>query len=135
ELASLTGREAAFGQSSQKGTLLAIEELNAAGGVLGQKLDHIFEDNQSKAGESATIVKKLISRDKVVAVLGEVATGRSLEGAPICQQNQIPMISPASTNPRVTEIGDYIFRVCFTDPFQGKLLADFAQRTLKARNV
>src|SRR5881628_678588 len=69
EFASLTGREAAFGQSSHKGTLLAIEELNAAGGVLGQKLEHIFEDNQSKAGESATIVKKLISRDKVVAVL------------------------------------------------------------------
>src|SRR5712675_1115685 len=67
EFASLTGREAAFGQSSHKGTLLAIEELNAAGGVLGQKLEHIFEDNQSKAGESATIVKKLISRDKVVA--------------------------------------------------------------------
>jgi branched-chain amino acid transport system substrate-binding protein len=135
EFASLTGKEAAFGQSSHKGTLLAIEELNAAGGVLGKKFEHIFEDNQSKAGESATIVKKLISRDKVIAVLGEVASGRSLEGAPICQQNKIPMISPSSTNPQVTEIGDYIFRVCFIDPFQGTVMATFAKKTLKVKNV
>src|SRR6185369_6820855 len=135
EFASLTGKEAAFGQSSHKGTLLAIEELNAAGGVIGKKFEHIFEDNQSKAGESATIVKKLISRDKVIAVLGEVASGRSLEGAPICQQNKIPMISPSSTNPQVTEIGDYIFRVCFIDPFQGTVMATFAKKTLKVKNV
>jgi branched-chain amino acid transport system substrate-binding protein len=135
EFASLTGKEAAFGQSSHKGTALAIEELNKAGGVLGKKLEHIYEDNQTKPGESATIVRKLISRDKVIAVLGEVASGRSLEAAPICQQNKIPMISPSSTNPKVTEQGDYIFRVCFTDPFQGKLLADFAKSTLKANKV
>ena len=135
EFASLTGKEAAFGQSSHKGTALAIEEINAAGGVLGRKIQHVFEDNQSKAGESATIVKKLISRDKVVAMLGEVASGRSLEAAPICQQNKIPMISPSSTNPKVTEVGDYIFRVCFIDPFQGTVMATFAQKTLKAKNV
>jgi branched-chain amino acid transport system substrate-binding protein len=135
EYASLTGKEAAFGQSSHKGTLLAIEDLNNQGGVLGKKINLIYEDNQTKPGESATIARKLISRDKVVAVLGEVASGRSLEAAPICQQNHIPMISPSSTNPKVTEVGDYIFRVCFTDPFQGKLLAAFAKNTLKAKNV
>src|SRR5262245_8829503 len=90
ELASLTGKEAAFGQSSHKGTLLAIEEVNAAGGVLGKKLQLVTEDNQSKAGESTTTVKKLISRDKVVALLGEVASSRSLEAAPICQAAKIP---------------------------------------------
>src|SRR5207342_2090307 len=78
---------------------------------------------------------KLISRDGVVAVLGEVASGRSLEAAPICQQASIPMISPSSTNPKVTETGDYIFRVCFTDPVQGRLLAQFAKNTLKAQKV
>src|SRR5258708_2885762 len=130
EFASLTGKEAAFGQSSHKGTLLAIEEINGAGGVLGKKLELISEDNRTTPGESATIAHKLISRDKVVALLGEVASGRSLEAAPICQQNKIPMISPSSTNPKVTEMGDYIFRVCFIDPFQGKLLADFAKKTL-----
>ncbi len=135
EFASLTGKEAAFGQSSHKGTELAIEELNKAGGVLGKQLQHLVEDNRSTAGESATIVKKFISRDKVVAVLGEVASGRSLEAAPICQQAGIPMISPSSTNPKVTEVGDFVFRVCFIDPFQGKVMADFAAKTLKAKKV
>jgi branched-chain amino acid transport system substrate-binding protein len=135
EYASLHGSEAAFGQSSHKGTVLAIEQVNAAGGVLGKKIDLISEDNLSKPGESATIVKKLITRDHVVAVLGEVASGRSLEAAPICQGDKIPMISPSSTNPKVTQTGDYIFRVCYTDPFQGKLLAGFAQKTLKVKRV
>lgn len=135
EYASLSGKEAAFGQSSHRGTLIAMEELNAAGGLLGKKINFIFEDNRSTPGESATIAKKLITRDHVVAVLGEVASGRSLEAGPICQANKIPMISPSSTNPKVTETGDYIFRVCFTDPFQGKLLAEFAKRSLKAKNV
>ncbi|MDB6018126.1 MAG: ethanolamine utilization protein EutJ [Pedosphaera sp.] len=135
EFASLTGKEAAFGQSSHKGTLLAVDDINASGGVLGKNINLVYEDNQSKPGESATIVRKLISRDKVVAVLGEVASGRSLEAAPICQDNKIPMISPSSTNPKVTAVGDYIFRVCFTDPFQGKLLANFAKNSLKANRV
>ena len=135
EYASLTGSEAAFGQSSHKGTQLLVEEINKAGGVLGKQIELITEDNQSKAGESATIVKKFISRDKVVAILGEVASGRSLEAAPICQTAGIPMVSPSSTNPKVTEVGDYIFRVCFIDPFQGKLLAEFATKTLKAKKA
>ncbi len=126
EYASLTGGNASFGQASHKGTLLAIEELNAAGGVLGKKLQLITEDDQSQAGQPATIVQKLIAQDKVVAILGEVASSKSLEAAPICQQNKIPMISPASTNPKVTETGDYIFRVCFIDPFQGTVMAKFA---------
>jgi branched-chain amino acid transport system substrate-binding protein len=126
EFASLTGGSASFGQSSHKGTELAIEELNAAGGVLGKKIKLITEDDQSLAGQPATIVRKLISQDKVVAVLGEVASSKSLEAAPICQQNKIPMISPASTNPKVTEVGDYVFRVCFIDPFQGTVMSKFA---------
>jgi branched-chain amino acid transport system substrate-binding protein len=135
EFASLTGKEATFGQMSHHGTELAIQEVNAAGGVLGRKLELIYEDDQSKAGEPATVVKKLISRDRVLAVLGEVASSRSMEAAPICQQNKVPMISPSSTNVRLTEMGDYIFRVCFTDEFQGKLLSNFAKRTLKAAKV
>jgi branched-chain amino acid transport system substrate-binding protein len=126
EIASLTGKEATFGQSSHKGTLLAIEHLNAAGGVFGKKLDLITEDNQSKAGESATAARKLLSRDKAVALLGEVASSRSLEIAPVAQAAKIPMVSPASTNPKVTETGSYIFRVCFIDPFQGTVMAKFA---------
>jgi len=135
EYASLTGKEASFGQQSHKGLTLAIEELNAAGGVLGKKLELITEDNQTKPGESATAVKKLISRDKVVALIGEVASGRSLEAAPIAQTAKIPMIAPAATNPKVTQTGNYIFRVCFIDPFQGTVMAKFAQTDLKAKKV
>jgi len=136
EFASLTGSEASFGQSSHKGTQLAIDELNAAGGVLGKKIQLLTEDNQSQAGMSATVVRKLISSDGVVAMLGEVASSRSLEAAPICQENKIPMISPSSTNPRVTQVGDYIFRCCFLDSFQGgKVLSTFAHDTLKAKSV
>jgi branched-chain amino acid transport system substrate-binding protein len=135
EFASLTGKEATFGISSHEGTLLAIEEINAAGGVLGKKLELLTEDTQSKPGEPATVVNKLISRDGVVGILGEVASSRSLEAAPICQQNKIPMVSPSSTNPKVTEVGDYIFRVCFIDPFQGTVMANFATKSLKATKV
>lgn len=135
EFASLTGKEATFGVSSHEGTIMAIEELNAAGGLLGRKLELLTEDTQSKPGEPATVVNKLVARDGVVAVLGEVASSRSLEAAPICQQNKIPMISPSSTNPKVTETGDYIFRVCFIDPFQGTVMANFATKTLKAKKV
>src|ERR1041385_6684975 len=135
EFASLTGKEATFGTSSHEGTQLAIEEINGAGGLLGKKLQLLTEDDLSKAGEPATVVNKLISRDGVVAILGEVASSRSLEAAPICQQNKIPMISPSSTNPKVTETGDFIFRVCFIDPFQGTVMANFASKTLKAKKV
>ena len=135
EFASLTGKEATFGLMSHHGTELAIAEINAAGGVLGKQIKLLCEDDQSKAGEPATVVKKLISRDGVVAILGEVASSRSMEAAHICQQNKIPQISPSSTNVKLTEMGDYIFRVCFTDEFQGKLLANFAKRTLKAAKV
>ena len=135
EYASRSGKEASFGNFSHDGTALAIDEINARGGVLGKKIELITEDDQSKAGQAATVVRKLISRDNVVAILGEVASSRSLEAATVCQSEKIPMISPASTNPKVTEEGDYIFRVCFTDAFQGKLLADFAIKTLKVNKV
>ncbi len=135
EFASLTGKEATFGQSSHEGTVLAVEEINAGGGVLGKKIRLLTEDNQSKAGESANAVNKLIAKDAVVAVLGEVASSRSLEAAPICQGAGVPQISPSSTNPKVTQTGDYIFRVCFIDPFQGTVMANFAKKTLKAQKI
>ena len=135
EYASITGKEASLGQSSHNGTMMAIDDLNAAGGVLGRPLLLLTEDTQSKPGESATAAKKLISRDKVVALLGEVASSRSLEAAPVAQLAKVPMISPASTNPKVTETGNYIFRTCFIDPFQGPVMAKFAREKLRAQRV
>lgn len=135
EYGSLTGSEATFGQSSHSGLVLAVEEINNAGGVLGKKIKLITEDNQGKPSETPTVVQKLINRDKVVAVIGEVASSNSKAGAPICQQFKIPMITPASTNPEVTAIGDYIFRVCFIDPFQATVMSKFAINSMKVKKI
>jgi len=132
---SLTGTDATFGTSSRNGVEMAMDEVNKAGGVLGKQIHVIVEDDQSKPEEAQTVATKLISKDHVVALLGEVASSRSLFAAPVAQQNGIPMISPASTNVKVTQVGDYIFRVCFIDPFQGLVMAKFATKTLKLKNV
>ncbi|MEI7799049.1 MAG: ABC transporter substrate-binding protein [Opitutaceae bacterium] len=132
---AFSGKEADFGLAARKGVILAVEEANASGGVLGRPIELLLEDNQSKPGESATIAKKFVARDKVVAVLGGNTSSNSLEAAPIYQNAKIPMIAITSTNPRVTEMGDYIFRVCFIDPFQGAVLAKFAYGTLGLRRV
>ena len=132
EYGSLTGSTATFGDSTRKGIDLAIEEINAAGGVKGRQLQVLVEDDEGKPESAAAVVQKLIDQDKVVAVLGEVASSRSLAAAPICQRAGIPMITPSSTNPKVTEVGDYIFRVCFIDEFQGKVMAQVAKDELKA---
>src|SRR5690606_18340371 len=103
EVAALTGGTATFGQSAHQGTRMAVDEINAAGGLLDKQVTLITEDDQSKQGEAGIVAKKLISRSKISALLGEVASGRSLEMAPIAQAAGVPMISPASTNPKVTE--------------------------------
>ncbi|MEW6412573.1 MAG: ABC transporter substrate-binding protein [Candidatus Zixiibacteriota bacterium] len=135
EFSSLTGTTATFGQSTHHGLELAVEETNNAGGLLGKKVRLLVEDDQSKPEEAATAVTKLITRDKVKAIVGEVASSRSLAAAPICQQFAVPMVTPASTNPEVTRKGDYIFRVCYIDPFQGEMLAKFAHNSLGIRKA
>ncbi len=135
QFASLTGKEASFGQASRRGVVLAVEELNARGGLLGRPVEFLVEDIQSKSGESATAVKKLIARDGVVAIVGGNASTNALEAAPICQQAHVPMIAISSTNPRVTAMGSYIFRACFIDSFQGAVLAKFARDHLHVQRV
>ncbi len=135
EVGSLTGSEAAFGISTQRGIELALNEVNAAGGVKGKKVMVRVYDNQSKPEEAASAVTRLITQDKVKLILGEVASSNSLAMAPKAQQAKVPMITPSSTNPSVTEVGDYIFRVCFIDPFQGFVMAKFARENLKFGRV
>lgn len=135
EYGSFTGSEATFGQSTSKGVKMAFDEQNKKGGIKGRPLKLISLDNQGKSEEAAAVVTRLINQNKVVAVLGEVASSRSLAAAPIAQQNKIPMITPSSTNIKVTEVGDYVFRVCFIDPFQGTVMAKFAAENLKAKKV
>jgi branched-chain amino acid transport system substrate-binding protein len=132
---SMTGTTATFGKSTLNGAQLAFDELNAAGGIGGKKIESISEDDQSKAEEAATAVQKLINQDHVVALIGEVASSRSLAAAPIAQSNGVPMISPSSTNPEVTKKGNYIFRACFLDEFQGRVMARFAADSLHFKRV
>jgi branched-chain amino acid transport system substrate-binding protein len=134
-VASMTGDTATFGRSADQGMRMAIEELNSAGGVLGKKLELVTEDDRSVTEEARTAAQKLLQRDHIVALLGEVASSRSLAAAPEAQRAKVPMISPGSTNPKVTEVGDYIFRACFIDPFQGAVMARFAVDELHAKRL
>ncbi len=131
EVGSLTGSEAAFGISTRNGIELALREVNAAGGLKGKKVAVRVYDDQSKPEEAASAVTRLITQDHVKLILGEVASSNSLAMAPKAQEAQVPMITPSSTNPSVTQVGDYIFRVCFIDPFQGYVMAKFAHDNLK----
>jgi branched-chain amino acid transport system substrate-binding protein len=134
---SLTGSQATFGTSTDNAIKMAVEEINAAGGINGKKIRLITYDDKGDSREAGTAVTRLVTKDNVVAVLGEVASGLSLAAAPICQENGIPMVSPSSTNPDVTKIGDMIFRCCFIDPFQGAVCAKFATEhpKLKAKTA
>ena len=135
EVGSLTGSEATFGISTRNAIELAINEVNAAGGVKGRKVEVRVYDDQSKPEEAANAVTRLINQDQVLLILGEVASTNSIAMANKAQPARVPMISNASTNPKVTEIGDYIFRVCFIDPFQGYVMARFAHDNLKFNKV
>jgi branched-chain amino acid transport system substrate-binding protein len=126
EYESMTGGQATFGQSTHKGIMLAIDQINAAGGVLGKKIHVITYDDQGNQSQAITVVKRLIDQDGVCAILGEVASTNSLAGGQVCEEDKIPMITPSSTNPAVTQGRKYVFRVCFTDNFQGKVDAQFA---------
>jgi len=128
EYGSLTGPQATFGTSTHNAIIMAADEINAKGGVNGRKIKIVTEDDESKSDQAVTAVTKLISQNNVIAVLGEVASSCSIAAAPICQSNKVPMISPSSTNPAVTTQGDYIFRTCFTDNYQGRYIAEFGSK-------
>ncbi|NOJ96108.1 ABC transporter substrate-binding protein [Corallococcus sp. CA049B] len=135
EVGSLTGSEATFGISARNGIDMALQEANAAGGVRGQKLVVRVYDSQGRPEEGAQAATRLIAQDKVVALLGEAASSVSMAMADKAQAAKVPMITPTSTSPEVTKKGDYIFRVCFIDPFQGLVMAKFARENLKLDKV
>src|ERR687891_583246 len=132
---STTGSTANFGISSVNGIKMAADEVNTAGGINGKQVELLVQDDRSDASEAATIVTKFVTQDQVHAVLGEVASSRTIAAAPIAQNARIPMLTPSSTNPEVTKKGDFIFRSCFIDPYQGAAIAQFAAKTLGAKNA
>ena len=132
---SETGGDATFGKDTRSGIELAVDEVNKAGGVRGKKVKVIYEDDKSNPTEASNKVRQLIDRDKVIAILGEVASSRSLAGGAIAQQKKIPMVTPSSTAVEVTKGRDFVFRACFTDEQQGDVAARFVAETLKKKKA
>jgi branched-chain amino acid transport system substrate-binding protein len=131
----LTGPTFNFGLSAKNGVLMAADEINQAGGINGHQIDIVIEDDRGSPEMAAQLAGKLIDRYKVVAIIGAGASGNSLAAAPKAQSAHVPLIAPSSTNPAVTQAGDYIFRACFIDAFQGEVMARFAANTLKAKKA
>ncbi len=132
---SLSGEDSAFGVDSRDGIELAVDDINKAGGIKKKPMKVLFEDDKSKPEEASNKVLQLIDRDKVVAILGEVASSRSRSGGIIANKKKIPMITPSSTSPDVTRIGPFVFRVCFTDDVQGPTGAEFVIKKLGKKKI
>ena len=131
----LTGPTFNFGQSAINGVLMAASEVNQAGGINGRQIDVVIEDDKGSPEEAARLTAKLIDQDKVVAVIAGGTSGNSRAAAPKAQASHVPLISPSSTDPAVTQTGNYIFRACFVDSFQGEVMASFAINSLKAKKA
>lgn len=132
---SLSGSDSTFGTDTREGIELAVEQTNAAAGVKGKKVRVIYEDDKSTTQEASQKVRQLIDRDKVVALLGEVASSRSLAGGLIANTSKVPMVTPSSTAVEVTEKRDWVFRTCFTDEQQGQVAARFVKNELKKNKI
>ena len=132
---SLSGPDSTFGTDTREGVDLALDEINAAGGVKGKKIKVLYEDDKSTTQEATNKVQQLIDRDGAVAILGEVASSRSMAGGLVCNKKKVPMVTPSSTAVDVTKDRDYVFRVCFTDAQQGEVAARFVHDTLKKQKV
>ncbi|SEP40375.1 ABC transporter substrate-binding protein [Propionispora vibrioides] len=137
----MTGGNATFGGSASNGAKLAIKQVNEKGGVLGKKLDLVVADNKSEAAEAANAMQKLITQDKVVAVIAPIASSSVIAGAQVNTDNQVLAISPTASNPKVTvdpatgKVRDFLFRAAFIDPFQGSVMANFATKSLKGKTA
>jgi branched-chain amino acid transport system substrate-binding protein len=136
----LTGNSAAYGASAKHGIDLAVKQLNDQGGLLGKKITVSYADNKSEPAEAANAMQKLID-DKVIGILGPDTSSNVLAGVNIIEKEKIPLITPFGTNPDITvdpatkKVRDYAFRTAFIDTFQGKVIASFVTKTLKAKNV
>jgi branched-chain amino acid transport system substrate-binding protein len=132
---STSGAYATFGQDTKNGVDLAVKQINEAGGISGKEIELIPYDTASLAKEGGNSATKLVSQDKVLVAMGAVASSISLAAAPVFNDAGVPMVSPSSTNPEVTEIGENIFRICYLDDFQGGACAVFASKDLKKKKA
>lgn len=129
----LTGELANMGENAQAAVQIAADELNAAGGVLGRKIEVVYEDDQCTGATGANAISKLINVDKVVAVLGGLCSGATLGEAPIAEAAKVVQLSYCATNPTISQAGDYIFRDVPSDLFQAKYAADYLVKAGKTK--
>jgi branched-chain amino acid transport system substrate-binding protein len=121
----LTGSLAPYGEGVSNGAILAVEQANAKGGVLGQQIELIVLDTQADAQQTNVLVNRLIQRDKIVGLVGPVISAEAAVAGPLCQRSKIPMITPTATADEMTQVGDYVFRVCFIDTYQGMAAVNY----------
>lgn len=132
----LSGAASTYGVSVKEGAQLLEKEVNAAGGINGKKIQFVFEDDQADPNSAMQAFNKLVDDEKVCAILGPVTSGATLAVAPNATAKQIPMITPTATEPTITNVGgDYMFRGCFVDSFQGDVLGKYASETLKSKTA
>ena len=125
----LTGDAAKYGESAKEGIELAIKEINAEGGVKGHKIEIIYEDSQGLPTTGVSAFQKLITSNRVPAVIGGLFSSVTLAIAPIANREHVVVLSPTSSAPAITKAGDYIFRNCASDIFEGKIMAEAARKT------
>lgn len=136
----LSGNVATYGQGLTEGIELAVEEINSKDGVLGKQVELVKADNKSDNAEAANVATKLITRDKVVAILGPATSGNTKGAIPVATQHKVPLISASATADDVTvdsngNVREFIFKTCFSDSFQGFIMANFAFEDLKVKNA
>ena len=131
----LSGPVAYYGNESRDGALLAAEVINAAGGLLGRQIVLVSEDDEGNAEKTVNAFTKMVSREKISLILGSSTSGPTQAITSLAQQSKVVLMTPSATNIDVTKAGDYIFRACFIDPFQGIVGADFAYDTLGSRRA
>ncbi|HOQ74486.1 MAG TPA: ABC transporter substrate-binding protein [Limnochordia bacterium] len=124
-ISSLTGSVSTYGQSVRNAVTMAVEDINAAGGINGRQISLIILDDKGDGTEAAQAARRLIDRENVALILGPVITPAVMAVAPICQAAGVPMLTPTGTGDQITSVGDYIFRGAYKDSFQGRVMAQF----------
>lgn len=131
----LSGGVAVYGTEARNAIELAVEEINAAGGVNGQNFELISEDDEGNPEKSVSAYKKLVTKDGVKLIVGSLTSGCTLAITPLAQAQKVVLVAPAATNPAITDAGNFIFRACYTDPFQGTVGAKFAAENLGTKRA
>lgn len=131
----LTGDAASWGAMGKEGIDLAIDDINHKGGIKSKKLRVIYEDTRAKPSQGVNAVQKLITVDKVTVIIGDIVSATTLAIAPVAEKNKVVILSPTASAPKISEAGDFIFRIWPSDIVEGTVIANFAYKDMNFRNI